>query len=66
MKTEWNLDDCTNDAGITAYELGNKNRTATKVFPESCKVLRSSSSTYRLGHGINFKVGYNWNDVLRN
>jgi len=53
---EWNRDDCANEAGLTAYELGNNNRTATKIFPESCKVLRSKSATYRLGLGINFKI----------
>ncbi|XP_065065634.1 cytokine receptor-like factor 3 isoform X1 [Rhopilema esculentum] len=53
---EWNLEDCANEGSLPAYELGNNNRTATKVFPESCKILRSLGTTCRLGHAINFKM----------
>eukprot|EP00794_Sanderia_malayensis_P009106 gene9106-10079_t len=53
---EWCKDDCLNEGSLVVYELGNDNKTATKVFPESCKVLRSNSASYHIGHVLNFNI----------
>ena len=54
--TEWSLKDCKNEKKIAIYQLSNDRRTATKVFPESSRVLRSRSMSYILGNSITFTI----------
>ena len=53
---EWSRKDCKNEKKISIYQLSNDRRTATKVFPESSKVLRSRSMSYIIGNTITFTV----------
>ena len=50
------MKDCINEKNITIYQLSNDRRTATKVFPESSKVLCSRSMSYILGNVLTFTV----------
>lgn len=45
-----------NEKNISIYQLSNDRRTATKVFPESSKVLCSRSMSYILGNVLTFTV----------
>lgn len=42
----WRYKDCITDSGLELYQLSNENRTATKIFPEGSRILRSESASY--------------------
>jgi len=52
----WRCEDCVTESGLQLYQLSNKARTATKVFPESSRILRSKSSSYTLGQTLTFWI----------
>lgn len=52
----WRQDDCTTDNDLTLYQLSNRDRTATKVFPESSRILRSRDASYLLGQQLTFYI----------
>lgn len=54
--SEWSTEDCINLNKLAIYQLSNKGRTATKVFPDSSKVLRSKSMSYRVATALQFKI----------
>lgn len=54
--TEWSAEDCVNRNKLVIYQLSNHRRTATKVFPDSSKVLRSKTMSYRVGTSLQFKI----------
>ncbi|KXJ28571.1 cytokine receptor-like factor 3 [Exaiptasia diaphana] len=53
---EWSAEDCLNMNQLAIYQLSNKRRTATKVFPDSSKVLRSKTMSYRVETALQFKI----------
>ena len=53
---EWSLEDCVNENRLPIYQLSNHRKTATKVFPDCSKVLRSKTMSYRLGTSLAFKI----------
>jgi len=52
----WSEGDCMTDSDLQLYQLSNSGRTATKIFPESSRVLRSKEASYRLGQQLTFWV----------
>lgn len=53
---EWSADDCFNQNKLAVYQLSNRRKTATKVFPDCSKVLRSKTMSYRLDTTLAFKI----------
>lgn len=53
---EWSADDCFNQNKLTVYQLSNRGKTATKVFPDCSKVLRSRTMSYKLDTVLVFKI----------
>ncbi|XP_031563814.1 cytokine receptor-like factor 3 [Actinia tenebrosa] len=53
---EWSPEDCVNRNKLVIYQLSNHQRTATKIFPDSSKVLRSKTMSYRVGTSLQFKI----------
>ena len=56
MLSVWRSEDCVTESGLQLYQLSNKGRTATKVFPESSRILRSRTASYSIGETITFWV----------
>ena len=56
MLSVWRSEDCVTESGLQLYQLSNKARTATKVFPESSRILRSRTASYSIGETITFWV----------
>lgn len=54
--SEWSIEDCVNKNKLTIYQLSNNRKTATKIFPDSSKVLRSRTMSYQLGTSLMFKI----------
>lgn len=52
----WRSEDCETENGLQLYQISNKGRTATKVFPESSHILRSQVPSYRLGETLTFLI----------
>ena len=52
----WRSGDCHTASGLVLYQLSNNNRTATKVFPESSKILRSQNASYLMGQHLTFRI----------
>lgn len=52
----WCEEDCVTDSDLKLYQLSNGGRTATKIFPESSRILRSKEPSYRLGQQLTFWV----------
>jgi len=52
----WRGDDCETESGLQLYQINNKGRTATKIFPESSRILRSQGASYRLGESLTFLI----------
>lgn len=53
---EWSADDCLNQNKLAVYQLSNRRKTATKVFPDCSKVLRSRTMSYKLDTALVFKI----------
>lgn len=53
---EWSAEDCFNQNKLAVYQLSNRRKTATKVFPDCSKVLRSRTMSYRLDTALVFKI----------
>ncbi|XP_066933792.1 cytokine receptor-like factor 3 [Clytia hemisphaerica] len=52
----WCEGDCRTDSDLQLYQLSNGGRTATKVFPESSRILRSKEPSCQSGQQITFWV----------
>lgn len=52
----WRTEDCETESGLQLYQISNKGRTATKVFPESSHILRSQMPSYRLSETLTFLI----------
>ncbi|XP_047143599.1 cytokine receptor-like factor 3 isoform X1 [Hydra vulgaris] len=52
----WREEDCITESNLQLYQLSNKCRTTTKIFPESSHILRSKVASYILGQHIQFKI----------
>lgn len=53
---EWSAADCLNQNKLAVYQLSNRRKTATKVFPDCSKVLRSKTMSYRLDTALVLKI----------
>ncbi|KAJ7375636.1 Cytokine receptor-like factor 3 [Desmophyllum pertusum] len=53
---EWSVEDCLNQNKLAVYQLSNRRKTATKVFPDCSKVLRSRTMSYRLDTTLVLKI----------
>jgi len=53
---EWAAEDCFNQNKLAVYQLSNRRKTATKIFPDCSKVLRSRTMSYRLDTALVFKI----------
>ncbi|EDO36959.1 predicted protein [Nematostella vectensis] len=53
---EWSTEDCVNANKLIVYQLSNDRRTATKVFPDSSKLLRSRTMSYRIDTSLKFTI----------
>lgn len=53
---EWSVEDCLNQNKLAVYQLSNRRKTATKVFPDCSKVLRSRTMSYRLDTALVLKI----------
>ena len=53
---EWSVEDCLNQNKLAVYQLSNRKKTATKVFPDCSKVLRSQTMSYRLDTALVLKI----------
>lgn len=54
----WCEGDCRTENDLQLYQLSNGGRTATKVFPESSRILRSKEPSCQSGQQITFWVTY--------
>lgn len=52
----WCEEDCRTENDLQLYQLSNGGRTATKVFPESSRILRSKEPSCQSGQQITFWV----------
>ena len=52
----WRISDGETESGLRLYQISNKGRTSTKVFPESSQFLRSQGASYRLGEALTFQI----------